>query len=115
MRQYDIVGDIHGHAEALETLMRELGYDRASGKWQHRDGRCLLFLGDYIDRGPQVRETLRLVKGLVDSGQALAIAGNHEYNAICFHTTTQDGTPLRPHSAIGHRGRTTGSLRASTT
>jgi hypothetical protein len=98
MRQYDIVGDIHGHAEALETLMRELGYDRASGKWQHRDGRCLLFLGDYIDRGPHVRETLRLVKGLVDSGQALAIAGNHEYNAICFHTTTQEGTPLRPHT-----------------
>jgi hypothetical protein len=98
MQQYDIVGDIHGHAQALKTLMRELGYDRDSGKWQHPEGRHLLFLGDYIDRGPQVRETLRLVRRLVDSGQALAIAGNHEYNAICFHAATQDGTPLRPHS-----------------
>ena len=98
MQAYDIVGDIHGHADILQELLHQLGYRRVSGNWQHPDDRRLLFLGDYIDRGPKIRETLELVKELVDSGRALAIAGNHEFNAICYHTPAPDGTHLRPHT-----------------
>ena len=40
-----------------------------------------LFLGDYLDRGPEIREVLHTVRGMVEAGDALAILGNHESNA----------------------------------
>lgn len=46
----------------------------------------MIFLGDFIDRGPKIRETLQIVRAMVDAGTALAVMGNHEYNAICFHS-----------------------------
>ena len=35
---------------------------------------------------------------MVESGSALAIIGNHEYNAICYHTPSRDENFLREHS-----------------
>lgn len=58
----------------------------------------VIFLGDYIDRGPKIREVLKIVRGMVDGGSALAILGNHEINALRFHTLGSSGEPLRPHS-----------------
>ena len=55
-------------------------------------------MGDYIDRGPQIRETLQIVKSMVEQEQAIALMGNHEYNALCFHTERSTGRYLRPHS-----------------
>lgn len=55
---YDLIGDIHGHATELEQILRELGYARRNGTYQ-RTERKVVFLGDFIDRGPQIRETLR--------------------------------------------------------
>ena len=49
---YDIIGDIHGYADVLETLLRKLGYEKPTGIWRHPAGRKVLFLGDFIDRGP---------------------------------------------------------------
>ncbi len=83
---YDLIGDIHGHAEQLETLLQKLGYKKEQGIYKHPDKRKAIFVGDFIDRGPQIREALHLVKDMCDVGHALAIMGNHEYNAICFHT-----------------------------
>ncbi len=90
--QYDIIGDIHGHADQLEQLLQKLGYKLIQGVYGHPEGRKVLFLGDYIDRGPKIRETLFIVYNMVQAGNALAIMGNHEYNAVCFHTPhTEDG------------------------
>jgi Calcineurin-like phosphoesterase len=83
---YDIIGDIHGHADTLEILLSRLGYRRRFGVYKHRDGRHVVFVGDFIDRGPKIRETLHLVRDMVESGNALAVMGNHEFNAISFHT-----------------------------
>lgn len=58
----------------------------------------MIFVGDYIDRGPQIREALAIVKAMVDQDQAVALLGNHEYNAILFHLEDQQGGHLRPHS-----------------
>lgn len=91
----DFIGDIHGHADALEDLLAKLGYDRVAGRWRHLGGRKAVFLGDYIDRGPRIRDTLHIVKGMVEAGEALAILGNHEYNALCYHTRGDDGEYLR--------------------
>lgn len=93
---YDIIGDIHGYAEPLKRLLVKLGYKESNGSWKH-PGRKVIFVGDYIDRGPAIRETLQIVKGMTDTGNAIALMGNHEYNALAYHFEV-DGTPLRKHS-----------------
>ena len=80
----DFIGDIHGHADKLLELLEKLGYTTNNGTYCHPT-RKVLFVGDYIDRGPKIRETLEIVKSMVDSENAIALMGNHEYNALCFH------------------------------
>ena len=98
MKSCDIIGDIHGHADELNSLLEILGYQSASSTWRHPEGRKVVFLGDFIDRGPKIPEALATVRGMVEAGDALAILGNHEVNAMRYHTTGQDGGFLRPHS-----------------
>jgi hypothetical protein len=95
---YDIIGDIHGHADALEALLGHLGYRQTSGAWRHAD-RQALFVGDFIDRGPKQRETVDIVRRMVDAGSAQAVMGNHEFNAIAWFTKDPDasGEYLRRH------------------
>ena len=93
---YDIIGDIHGYADVLENLLRKMGYEKPGGTWRHPAGRKVVFLGDFIDRGPSIPRVLRIVKAMVDAGEALAIMGNHEYNALCYHTRGSNGDWLRP-------------------
>lgn len=81
----DIIGDIHGHAERAEALLRKLGYRISNGAYRHPD-RQALFLGDLVDRGPHQVETIMLVRRMVDAGSGLAILGNHEYNAVAYAT-----------------------------
>jgi hypothetical protein len=96
---YDLIGDIHGHADALQHLLKRLGYSRQKGVYRHPE-RQAIFLGDFIDRGPQIRETLELVRPMIDSGAALAVMGNHELNALAFHTPdpNKPGEHIRPHN-----------------
>ncbi len=97
----DLIGDIHGHADKLEEILAIMGYVKEGGVYQHPAKRKLVFLGDYIDRGPQIRETLQIVKSMCDAGHALAIMGNHEFNAICFHTKDKvKGGFYRKHSVV---------------
>lgn len=93
----DFIGDIHGHADELEHLLHKMDYSRKNGAYSHPE-RKVLFVGDYIDRGPKIRETLQIVKAMADSGSAIALMGNHEYNAICFHYKDNNGGHLREHS-----------------
>lgn len=96
---FDIIGDIHGHADALEILLQKLNYVRMNGVYTHPENRKVLFVGDFIDRGPKIRETLHIVKDMYDAGNAIAIMGNHEFNAICFHTLCKNlGGYYRNHS-----------------
>ncbi len=80
-QSYDIIGDIHGQAGKLTALLARLGYSEASGPFRHSERRAV-FVGDFIDRGPAVRETLQIVRRMVDSGTALAVMGNHELIAL---------------------------------
>ncbi len=93
----DLIGDIHGHADKLKELLLKLGYKKRDGAYSHPN-RKVLFVGDYIDRGLQIRETLFIVKSMVDRGNAIALMGNHEYNALCFHFEKSEGGHLRKHS-----------------
>jgi hypothetical protein len=96
---YDIIGDIHGHAHELKALLAGLGYGRHERGYRHPD-RKALFVGDFVDRGPAIGEVIEIARAMVDAGDALAVMGNHEYNAIAFHTPRPDepGEWFRPHS-----------------
>ena len=93
-----LIGDIHGHATQLEELLQKLGYSRENGVYAHPSATAF-FVSDFIDRGPQIREVLRIVKPMCDSGFAKTVMGNHEYNALCFHHQDHAGNYLRPHTA----------------
>ena len=95
----DFIGDIHGHADKLIELLGKLGYGLKNGVYCHPE-RKVFFIGDYIDRGPQIRETLAIVRSMTESGNAFAIMGNHEYNALCFHREEREGGHLRKHLII---------------
>jgi protein phosphatase len=81
---FDVIGDVHGCRAELEYLLGKLGYvvERdASGRAvnaSHPDGRRVVFVGDLVDRGPDSPGVLRLAMGMVDSGNAFCICGNHE-------------------------------------
>jgi hypothetical protein len=95
---YDIVGDIHGHSQSLRALLEKLGY-RDEGGLRRHPSRKVIFLGDFIDRGPFQRESLDMVRPMIESGSALAVMGNHEFNAIAYAAPDpQTGEYLRAHS-----------------
>ena len=81
---YDVIGDLHGHALALESLLERMGYAESGGTFSHPE-RTAVFVGDFVDRGPRIRETVGIVRRMIESGAALAVMGNHEYNSICFN------------------------------
>lgn len=100
--EYDIIGDIHGHASRLERLLRKLGYERLDGTYSHPNRRAV-FTGDYVDRGPEILQTLKIVRGMVERGSAHAVMGNHEFNAITYATLADNGGWIREHTAKNYR------------
>lgn len=82
---YDIIGDVHGHADELIELLDSMGYELRDGAYRHVS-RMAVFVGDFIDRGPQIAEVLSVVRAMHAAGTALAVMGNHEFNALAFHT-----------------------------
>lgn len=71
-RKIFAIGDIHGCFGKLTSLLEKLPFDR-----EHD---LLVFLGDYINRGPKSREVVSLLCNLKRDGVNLVtIMGNHEY------------------------------------
>ena len=64
------VGDIHGHFEKFRSAYEKAKVDAADD--------LLVFLGDYIDRGPSVRRTLEFVMKLAEEKNVVLLRGNHE-------------------------------------
>ena len=99
---YDIIGDIHGHANALRRLLSTMGYAELGGAFCH-DDRKVIFVGDFIDRGPAQREVLQIARAMWEAGHALAVLGNHEFNAIGWVTPDDRGGFLRAHTEANRR------------
>ncbi len=103
---YDIIGDIHGQAEKLHALLKQLGYRESNGAYRHTSGagRTAIFVGDFIDRGPRQIDSVMTVRRMLDAGSAMAVMGNHEFNAIAWHTPDPElpAEFLRPHK--GEKG-----------
>lgn len=95
---YDLIGDVHGCCDALCELLDRLGYTQRGGIYRHRNERRprqAVFLGDLIDRGPTIRETVLLVQAMAERGQARIVMGNHEYHAVAYHTPARPGSGRR--------------------
>jgi hypothetical protein len=80
---YDVIGDIHGYADALRRLLIKLDYSEVDGAFRH-ESRKVIFVGDFVDRGPEQREVLRIARAMCEAETAFALLGNHEFNAIAW-------------------------------
>ncbi|MBN8813886.1 MAG: polynucleotide kinase-phosphatase [Sphingomonas sp.] len=79
---FDIIGDVHGCCDELETLLGNLGY---AVTWSGKDvtvvppeGRRTIFVGDLVDRGPRSPDVLRIARHMVEAGTGLCVVGNHD-------------------------------------
>jgi hypothetical protein len=101
---YDIIGDVHGHADHLARLLQLMEYEEFEGVWRHRD-RMAIFVGDFIDRGCKQLDSVGIVRRMVAAGSALAVMGNHEFNAIAWWEPdpAHPGDFLRSHKSETYR------------
>ena len=84
---FDFIPDIHGQSVKLCALLERLGWRRTPAGWVNdAPTREIVFLGDFIDRGPDNAGVIAAVRSLIDSGKARAVMGNHELNAIHYHS-----------------------------
>jgi len=108
MQGFDIIGDIHGYGGTLSRLLTRLGYEPDGSLYRH-PSRTAIFVGDIINRGPNIREALEIVRGMCEHGSALMVLGNHEVEALrCW---LPDGRGLRPGITPMRRERCRETLR----
>ena len=67
------IGDVHGNLAALTDLLDQITPELSSGD-------AVVFLGDYIDRGPQSRECVDAILNFTQatSASVVCLLGNHE-------------------------------------
>jgi hypothetical protein len=112
-----VIGDVHGHKDALERLLCDL----------HRQhpGVRLAFVGDIGHKGPDSVGAYRRVLDLVDAGEAALVASNHGaadarhlgrmldrgYNVVETAVMLyRQAEPLPHHATLWHVARLAGSL-----
>ncbi len=84
---FDIIGDIHGCFDELVELLKKLGYEISNQSdggivVRHLQDRKVVFVGDYVDRGPKVVEVLRLVMEMHKTDMAICVPGNHDTKLV---------------------------------
>ena len=76
------VGDIHGRTDLLVRLLALIEQDAAQA---HAAAKTLVFLGDYVDRGPDSRGVIEILTAGLPSGfDAHFLKGNHEQLLLDF-------------------------------
>jgi serine/threonine protein phosphatase 1 len=84
------VGDIHGRDDLLDRLMRRILAEAAGAPVPP----ALVFLGDYVDRGPRARETVEVLMGLAGRAEVAPVflMGNHERMLLDYLADPDTGT-----------------------
>jgi protein phosphatase len=72
-----IIGDLHGSLESLKTILKGSSF---KAKLENQPDACIVFLGDYGDRGPYSVEVYYVVLSLklAFPEQVILLRGNHE-------------------------------------
>lgn len=85
------VGDVHGRADLLETLLQSIEADAVKCGGPERP--VLVFLGDYVDRGPGVKKVLDQLCDLQDETryELRLLKGNHEAAMLAFLRQPESG------------------------
>jgi len=78
-----VIGDIHGCLRPLQRLLERIA---------PQPGDQVVFIGDYIDRGPQSREVVDYVLGL--PYRCVFLLGNHEKMLLDFLAGHDEGIYL---------------------
>jgi len=78
MRKLFAIGDIHGCASKLKAIIDKVSIDR------ERD--TLVFIGDYIDRGPDSKKVVDIILNIKKNlDNVICLIGNHEQMLIDYH------------------------------
>ena len=87
-----VIGDLHGDVACARQWLKKTGLisgnltdSSSSSSWEWTDpASTLVFVGDYIDKGPQSKQVLDLVMSLSlrFPKQVVALLGNHEIEAL---------------------------------
>jgi len=73
------IGDIHGRHDLMMALLAAIFADASDGR------NIIIFLGDYIDRGPASRQVIEDISGFDRPGwDVVALRGNHEQVLLDF-------------------------------
>lgn len=85
------IGDIHGRVDALEALLRTIVEDSRASAPAERP--VLVFLGDYVDRGPASAEVVELIIAFAKQPafEVHALKGNHEEALLQFFDDPEFG------------------------
>jgi serine/threonine protein phosphatase 1 len=84
------IGDVHGRLDLLEDLIARIRDDAAGHP--NDSTRNLIFLGDYVDRGPESRGVVEAVMSdLLPGFDTIRLLGNHEEAMLSFLDGESDG------------------------
>ena len=78
-----VIGDLHGDADCGKYWVERLGLIDEQDHWAQSNA-SLVFLGDYVDKGPFSLQTIEFVKSLTDRfpDKVTALLGNHELELL---------------------------------
>ena len=74
-------------------LLKQLGYQKLNGAYAHPE-RKAVFVGDFTNRGPEIRQTVQIIRQMVESDSAYAVLGNHEISNILYHLKNEFDQPV---------------------
>jgi serine/threonine protein phosphatase 1 len=74
------IGDIHGRADLLETILQEIGRDCENA----HASVTFVFVGDYVDRGQDSREVVARLLELSKIAHCIFLRGNHDQTLLNF-------------------------------
>ena len=95
------VGDVHGRADLLVRMLEKLEQEPAAREAGTQP--VVLFLGDYVDRGPDSREVIDLLlSGRPEGFEKRFLKGNHEAALLAFLDD-----PIAHKAWLGHGGLAT--------
>ena len=77
MGKFFAIGDIHGCISHLEDLVAKIKINPVRDR--------IVFIGDYVDRGPDPKGVVEFILELKDRFQVVCLAGNHERMMLDYH------------------------------